>query len=115
MGYGSVTYTYANGTTQSNYAQWKPSTLLGAGYYTVYAYIPSNYATSQTAKYRIYANGGNSYATVNQNAYSNVWVSLGRYYFSSNGTELVELTDATGEAVSLYRMIGFDAIRWVKG
>ena len=108
-----MTWTYTD-TTLSNYAQWKPS-LLGAGYYTVYAYIPSNYATSVQAKYRVYANGGNYYATVNQNIYSNVWVSLGRFYFSSNGTELVELTDNTGEAYSLGRMIGFDAIRWVKG
>lgn len=117
VGYGgSTTYTYANGTTKSNYAQWKPTGgLLGAGYYTVYAYIPSNYATSQTAKYRIYANGGNYYATVNQNSYYNAWVSLGRYYFSSNGAEFVELSDATGEAASLYRMVGFDAIKWVKG
>jgi hypothetical protein len=115
VGYGgTVTYTYANGTTQSNYAQWKPSALLGAGNYTVYAYIPSNYATSQTARYRIYHNGANHYFTVNQNAYSNAWVSLGQYSFSGNGTEFVELTDATGEAANLYRMVGFDAVKFVK-
>ncbi|MBN1208713.1 MAG: hypothetical protein JXB05_27880 [Myxococcaceae bacterium] len=114
VGYGgSTTYTYANGSTQSNYARWTPA-LLGAGYYTVYAYIPSNYATSQTAKYRIYHNGTNNYATVNQNNYYNAWVSLGQHYFSSNGTEYVELSDATGEAASLYRMVGFDAIKFVK-
>lgn len=110
---GTVTWTYTD-TVLANSAQWKPS-LLGAGYYTVYAYVPSNYATAQQAKYRVYANGGNYYFTVNQNSYSNAWVSLGRYYFSSNGTELVELRDDTGEAYSLRRMIGFDAIRWVKG
>jgi hypothetical protein len=51
---------------------------------------------------------------VNQNIYSNVWVSLGQHYFSSNGTEYVELSDATGEALSLSRMIGFDAVKFVK-
>jgi hypothetical protein len=110
---GTVTYTYANGTAQSNYAQWKPS-LPSAGYYTVYAHIPSNYATSQQARYRIWHNGANNYATVNQNIYSNAWVSLGQHYFSANGTEYVELSDATGEALSLSRMIGFDAIKFVK-
>jgi hypothetical protein len=114
VGYGgTVTYTYANGSTVSNYARWKP-VLPSAGNYTVYAYIPSNYASSQQASYRIFHNGVNNYATVNQNIHSNVWVSLGVHYFSANGTEYVELTDATGEALSLSRMIGFDALRFVK-
>jgi hypothetical protein len=114
VGYGgTTTYTYANGTTQSNYAQWKPS-LPSSGTYTVYAYIPSNYATSQQARYRIYRSGASAYATVNQNIYSNVWVSLGQHTFTANGTEYVELSDATGEAASLQRMVGFDAIRFVK-
>lgn len=47
-------------------------------------------------------------------AYAYVWVSLGTHYFSANGTEYVELTDATGEALSLSRMVGFDALRFVK-
>jgi hypothetical protein len=110
---GTVNWTYTD-TVQSNYAQWKP-TLLGAGYYTVYAYIPSNYATTLQAKYRVYHNGVNNYATVNQNAYSNVWISLGRHYFSGNGTEFVELSDNTGEPYSQSKMIGFDAMRFVKG
>lgn len=116
IGYGShMWYTYVNGTTQSNYARWQPSLAgAGAGNYTVYAYIPSNYATSQQAKYRIYHNGSNNYFTVNQNSYYNAWVSLGTYYFSANGTEYVELADATGEAASTSRMVGFDAIKLVK-
>jgi hypothetical protein len=114
IGYGShMWWTYVNGTVQSNYAQWKPS-LPSAGNYTVYAYVPSNYATSQQAKYRIYHNATNTYSTINQNAYSNVWVSLGTHYFSANGTEYVELGDATGEATSTYRMLGFDAVKFVK-
>ena len=114
IGYASHLWsTYVNGTVQSNYARWKPS-LPGAGNYTVYAYIPSNYATSQQAKYRIYHNGANNYSVVNQNIYSNVWVSLGTHYFSANGTEYVELADATGEAASTSRMIGYDAIKFVK-
>jgi hypothetical protein len=113
VGYGgSVNWTYAD-TTQSNYAQWKPS-LPGAGYYTVYAYMPSNYASTQQAKYRVYHNGVNAYATVNQNIHSDVWVSLGQHYFAANGTEYVELSDNTGEPLSQSRMVGFDAVRFVK-
>lgn len=114
IGYAShMWYTYVNGTTQSNYARWTPG-LAGAGNYTVYAYIPSNYATSQQAKYRIWHNGSNSYWTVNQNSYYNAWVSLGTYYFSGAGGEYVELADATGEAASTSRMVGFDAVKFVK-
>jgi len=114
IGYAShLWYTYVNGTTQSNYARWKP-TLPSAGNYTVYAYIPSNYATSQQAKYRVYHNGASNTSTVNQNSYYNAWVSLGTHYFSANGTEYVELADATGEAASTMRMVGFDAVKFVK-
>jgi hypothetical protein len=114
IGYaGHMWYTYDNGTVKSNYTRWYPG-LPSAGNYTVYAYIPSNYATSQQAKYRIYHNGGNNYSTLNQNSYYNAWVSLGTHYFSGNGTEYVELGDNTGEAGSTNRMIGFDAIKFVK-
>jgi hypothetical protein len=114
IGYGAhMWYTYVNGTVQSNYARWKP-TLPSAGTYAVYAFIPNNHATSQQAKYRIYHNGANNYATVNQNVYYDAWVSLGSHYFSANGTEYVELSDATGEAASSYRKIGFDAVKFVK-
>jgi ribosomal protein S11 len=46
----------------------------------------------------------------------NQWVTLGTYYFnaSNNNTEYVQLTDATGESPSTYRMIGFDAVRFTK-
>jgi hypothetical protein len=115
IGYAShMWYTYANGTTQSNYARWSPGLSGGTGYYAVYAYIPGNYATSQQARYRICHNGASDYATVNQNSYYNAWVPLGTYYFSASGAEYVELSDATGEAASTSRMIGFDAIKFVK-
>ena len=113
IGYNShMYYTYVNGTTKSNYARWKPS-LPGSGYYTVYAFIPNNHATSQQAQYRIYHNGSNNYSTVNQSIYYDQWVSLGRHYFSDNGTEYVELSDATGESGSTGRKIGFDAVKFV--
>jgi hypothetical protein len=39
---------------------------------------------------------------------------LGTYSFAANGAEYVELGDNTGEAVSTSRMIGFDAVKFVK-
>ncbi|HEX5752975.1 MAG TPA: hypothetical protein VFZ09_42620 [Archangium sp.] len=114
IGYnGHMWWTYVNGTTLSNSARWTPA-LSGSGSYTVSVYIPSNYGTTQQARYRIYHNGINDYATVNQNNYYDQWVTLGTYTFAANGTEYVELGDNTGEAASSYRMIGFDAVRFVK-
>jgi len=116
IGYGShMWWTYVNGTTKSNYAQWKPVlSTYGSGNYTVHAYIPCNYATSQAAKYRIYHQGTSHYYTINQNNLCNAWASLGTYSFSANGTEYVELSDATGEAPISGRMLGFDAVKFVK-
>ncbi|HEX3044989.1 MAG TPA: peptidoglycan DD-metalloendopeptidase family protein [Bacillota bacterium] len=112
---GDMYWTYVNGTTVSNYARWTP-TLPSPGLYMVEVYIPNNYATTRLAKYTVIANGiTNANYSVNQNNFYNSWVTLGVFYFSANyGSEYVELTDATGEALSTYYMIGFDAVRFTK-
>jgi hypothetical protein len=116
IGYGGDMYwTYVNGNVVSNKVQWRPN-LSGAGNYRVKAFIPYNYATTRSARYTIRANGTSYTSTVNQNIYYDQWVTLGTFYFNSsnNGSEYVELTDATGEAGSTYLMIGFDAVKWEK-
>jgi hypothetical protein len=99
----------------SNKVRWKPQ-LSGSGNYRVQVFVPNNHATTKSARYRTVANGSAYTATVNQSIYYDQWVTLGTYYFngSNNGSEHVELTDATGEAGSSYLKIGFDAVRWVK-
>jgi len=116
IGYQSDMYfTYVNGNTVSNYALWKPK-LKSAGNYLVEVYIPSNYATTKSAKYKVVANGVTYNYTVNQLSYSDKFVPLGTVYFngSNNGTEYVKLTDATGEGPNTTTMVGFDAVRWTK-
>ena len=114
VGYlGDLYWTYVNGSVISNYAQWRP-TLPCAANYTVQVFVPRCYGTSLQARYRIYHNGVSDYVTVNQNALFDAWVTLGTFYFANNGTEFVELTDATGEAASTLRQLSFDAVRWSK-
>ena len=116
IGYGGDMYwTYVNGNVVSNKAQWRPQ-MSGAGNYQVKVFIPNNYATTGSAKYTIKANGSTYTAIVNQNNYYDQWVTLGTYSFnaSNNGSEYVELTDATGESGSSYKKIGFDAVKWAK-
>jgi len=117
IGYLSHMYwTYVNGTAVSNYARWTPNLASGGpGSYAVYVFIPRNYATAQQAKYRVRHNGRDDYsAPVNQALYFDQWVSIGSYSFSAAGGEYVELTDATGEAYSTGRRLGFDAVKFVK-
>jgi len=109
-------WTYVNGTAVSNYVRWTPNLpSAGSGNYTVYVFVPRNYATSQQAKYRVRHSGRDDYsAPVNQALYYDQWVSIGTYAFSATGGEYVELTDATGEAYSTGRKLGFDAVKFVK-
>jgi hypothetical protein len=106
-------WTYSDVSTVTNYARWKPSLSTGAGNYAVEVFIPNNYASSKTAKYRVYHNGANHYATVDQSIYYNQWVFLGTFSFAANGSEYVELTDATGECLKC-TYVGFDAMRFTK-
>ena len=115
IGYNNhMFYTYNGQSSVDNYAMWKPSlSSEGSGTYTVYVYIPSNYADTTSAVYTIYHNGITDTRYVNQVIYSNVWVTLGDFYFSASGNDYVKLVDATGES-STTKRVGFDAVKWIK-
>jgi hypothetical protein len=104
-------WTYINTTRLDNSGTWTPN-LPSAGSWQVYVLVPSNYATTGSAKYTIYYNGGNTTRSVNQNAYYDDWVSIGTYTFAAGTGGRVYLPDTTGE--SGMQMIGFDAVKWVK-
>ncbi len=99
-------WTYSTGSQDTCYVIWKPR-LLTQGEYEVFAYIPSINANA-LAHYRIYHNDGMAEKIINQNEYSDEWVSLGTYYFSPNNG-YVYLGDATGIPM---QKIAFDAMRW---
>jgi hypothetical protein len=114
LGYGGDMYwTYVNGAVVSNYARWTPA-LGGSGTYAVSVFIPRCYASSQTAKYKIVHGGVTEYRTVNQYPYYDAWVSLGTFAFTGAAGEYVELADATGESYTTKRILGFDAVKWVR-
>jgi hypothetical protein len=115
IGYnGHMFWTYNNQSTIDNYSRWQPNLSTGgAGTYAVYVYIPNNYANTTNATYTIFHNGAVDTRAINQNIYYNQWVLLGSFYFSANGSEYVQLVDKTGET-AVTKMIGFDAVKWVK-
>jgi hypothetical protein len=113
VGYrGHLFWTWNSNTQLRNWAKWFPS-LPAAGNWEVYVYIAGSYFGSKSAPYTIYHNGARDYRTLNQNNYSNQWISLGAFYFSGGGGEYVYLGDNTGEKYGT-RYLGFDAVKFVK-
>ena len=106
-------YTLTNQSGVDDRAMWTPN-LPAAGNWEVYVYIPTPYATTTNARYRVDHNGSQTVVSVNQNNISNNWVSLGTYYFLSGGgwpNGEVFLGDETYESSTHY--IAFDAVKWV--
>jgi hypothetical protein len=78
----------------------------------VFAYIPVGQATTATARYWVHPSGGYTLVVIDQGAYQGQWVSLGRYYFSSEFYEFVSLSNVTFEEPGTTQ-VAFDAIMWV--
>ena len=104
-------WTYINGDTIDNWAEWRPG-LLPCGFYQVSVFVPRQDATTQSARYEVYHGGGTEVVAVRQIDYYDEWVSLGTYRFGGSAEEHVRLTDATGEDPISWRRIGFDAMKW---
>lgn len=121
VGYGShMIWTYVNGDAVSNWIEWRPA-LPACGDYAVSAFVPSQNATTQEARYEVYHTHGPGVTpadesprviVVNQSAHFSQWVPLGTYRFEAGADGYVRLTDATGEDPNSLRKIGFDAVRW---
>ena len=114
LGVGNSLYwTYNSIFWPVNYGRWTPH-LPAAGNYEVLVFIPRNFATSTNVRYRILHNGQRHDRLINQNRYSDQWVSLGTYYFNAAnvGREFVLVYDNTREPYAS-RAIAFDAVKFV--
>jgi hypothetical protein len=101
-------WTYTKAAKDTYYVTWTPD-LPQPGNYEVLAYIPNDDATATSANYKIYHSTGSEIVTVNQDDYSDQWVSLGTYPFEAGTGGYVRLGDSTG---TTDQKIGFDAIKW---
>lgn len=106
-------FRYCPGVTGSptRTGTWTPS-LPSAGYYFVYAFVPyhSGLTFTQNADYRIYINNVWTYTVrINQNAYGNKWILLGRFNFTASGSR-IKLTNQTIDV----GITAFDAVMFVK-
>ena len=104
------TYNNAYAAPYYNWARWYPD--LTAQRYEVYVYIPDRFTTTGHARYWVSHADGYTLKVVNQNGYSNQWVSLGTYRFAGTDADYVSLSDVTYETYLAY-LIAFDAVKWV--
>jgi hypothetical protein len=112
IGYNSsLLWTRNNDYVRPNYnwGRWYPN--LAAGRYEVFVFIPSNYASTTAARYWVSHRDGYTLKVINQNAYSDQWVSLGTYTFVAGSGSYVSLSDVTYETY-LSRMVAWDAVKW---
>jgi surface antigen len=90
---GNEYYTYTNGMTSSSSANWS-AWVVPSACYEVLAYVPDEYADDYQAAYTVTSAGGSTpTVTVDENAYTNNFASLGVYRATSGGFLEVTLTD----------------------
>ncbi len=110
----SSIYTYSNGSTVSNWHEWKIRKLDTSRSYNVSVYIPSGYPTTKQAKYKLTRNGTViSTRTIDQSANRGRWVSIGAISGSTGQSVSCLLEDATGESVGA-KKIGMDSCKFVR-
>jgi hypothetical protein len=107
---GHFWWTYTNTSGVNNRAMWTPN-LPGTGHWEVYVFVPSPCGTTTNARYRVDHQGVQTTVSINQNVYSNAWVSLGTYTFNAGTGGDVFLGDETYEGGT--HQIAFDAVKWV--
>jgi murein DD-endopeptidase MepM/ murein hydrolase activator NlpD len=100
-------------TPSSVWAWWRPD-IVTSGDYEISVWVPGQHATARTAQYQIHGVVGENEPVivyVNQNRFSDTWVSLGVYELDANNpaSGQVNLTNFTGEEK---RSVAFSDVRW---
>jgi murein DD-endopeptidase MepM/ murein hydrolase activator NlpD len=96
------------------WARWDPQ-LKESGWYEVASWVPSQHATTGSARFKVHGVKGRSgelLAATPQGRLYDVWAPLGVFYFDVNNDPaagVVLMNDLTGE---IGLEIAFDALRW---
>ncbi|MGC9468750.1 MAG: PA14 domain-containing protein [Anaerolineae bacterium] len=113
-GYGGhLTWTRSSAAVSPDYnwARWYPD--LNLGRYEVFVYIPDRYTTTSQARYWVSHRDGFTLRRIDQSAKGGQWLSLGIFQFRGSNQDYVSLADVTFEP-NASRLVGFDAVKWVK-
>ena len=101
--YGSD-YLYSEGGS-GNTVRWAAA--LEAGDYEVYVWYVKSRKYSDSVPYTVFHDGQSETVTVDQRTGGGSWLLVGNYYFDGDGSEYIEVSDATGKTTA-------DAVRFVK-
>ena len=106
---GNMLYT-PTAPTPTATATWSPTALRPSTCYQVDALVPDQYSDHPMAHYVVTSAAGATTASVNENAFTNDWASLGAYRTSTTGALTVRLDNggASGDYVAA------DAVRLVQ-
>ncbi|NUM79419.1 peptidoglycan DD-metalloendopeptidase family protein [bacterium] len=88
--------------------KWKPK-LPRSGDYKVQVHIAKKFATAM-ATYEVHSKNGVQSVKVNQNKFTDEWVTLGTYAFDADDDVYVYASNATGQNKGT---IAFDAVRFI--
>lgn len=109
---GNEYYTYTNGMTSSSSASWTAWVVPNACY-EILAYVPDQYSNDYQAIYTVTsATGATPTVTVDENAYTDNFASLGVYRAASGGYLAVTLTDQSLKSGDAY--VAADTMSFVK-
>lgn len=106
--YHSYRYVGVTKTAKTTEAVWKPK-LPRSGTYKVQVHIPKKFAVGN-ARYRVHSKSGVQEIKVNQNKFTDEWVTLGVYDFDAADNVYVALDNVTGQTRGT---IAFDAVRFI--
>jgi len=100
-GHSWFTHTRSD-TAMETIARWTP-TLATAGLYDIRAFVPDPGATATVTAYQIFGHSGSRpyQQSINQNNYSNQWVSLGKFPMQPGGYVQLGSTIAPGDGSDL--------------
>ncbi|HSJ86710.1 MAG TPA: peptidoglycan DD-metalloendopeptidase family protein [Anaerolineales bacterium] len=118
---GNMRYARARTTAPSCSGRWNFPAGANDGLYAVYVRIPTIRATTEGAIYTLNHNAETDTVVINQAVFPNIyyitdgWVYIGKYIFTGNGTEFIELTNRTQDETATVSdlFVGADAVRFV--
>ncbi len=97
---------YGRSENTGNTYRWTP-TGLNPSNYEVWAWWPKTKKNNKTATYTIFHDGQTDLSVQDQSTPGKLWVQLGTYQFSGDGSEYIEISDLGGKTAA-------DGIRMVE-
>jgi beta-N-acetylhexosaminidase len=108
---GALTWTLATNAPVDNQVEW-PLAFSQAGDFRLCVHRVAGFFESHQAPYTLLHSGETLVLAVDQRGPES-WIEVGNYAFAAGADQFLKLVDSSGEALSLQRRLGVDAIAFV--